>query len=243
MQALSLVLTSTLLLGAAAAQEPAPAPKPVPADASTAKPAAAMKLTLGSRLDGLTTLKDLDGNDHKAKSYMGKIVVVNFFSIQCPIQKAWDPTLTEIQTKYADKVVFLNIDSNVTEIGAEPAKAGGDAKPYANIREHLKERKLPYTVLVDHGNVVADIFEARATPHVFVFGANGKLVYRGAIDDDQKREKGDGAKRYLVETLDKLIAGETVEPYETNAVGCTIKRVKADKPKAEAGDAKKEAAK
>jgi thiol-disulfide isomerase/thioredoxin len=216
------------LAAAVLAQDPVPASKPAK-DKAAEQP---KTLELGKRVPGTMTLMDIDGNEHKAQSFMGKVTVVNFFSITCPIQQNWDPTLTAIQKKYADKgVVFLNVDSNVTEIGEQPQKAEGDAKPYDKVRKYLKENELPYTVLVDHGNVFADFMQAKTTPHVFVFGTDGRLVYRGLIDDDQKQAKGDKAKHYLKDLLDKMLAGEKVAPSENEPVGCSIKRVKKTAPK------------
>lgn len=211
------------------AQEPTPpTPAPAPAPAEKPAPQKPKTLQLGARLDGGITLKDIDGKEVKAKEHMGKITVVNFYSIQCPIQRAWDGRLAAIQKEYEAKgVVFYNIDSNHTEIGKEAPKGETDADPYDNIRSHLKKQGLPFRVLVDHGNVIADVFEARTTPDIFVFGTDGKLIYRGLIDDDQQDKKGDAAKRYLRDTLDKLLAGEKLEPFATTPVGCTIKRVSA----------------
>jgi thiol-disulfide isomerase/thioredoxin len=215
------------LAAAALAQDPVPATKPAndaPAkEATTEQP---KTLELGKRVPGTMVLEDIDGNEHKAASFMGKVTVVNFYSIQCPIQADWDPTLAAIQKKYSESgVVFLNVDSKVTEFGEQPQKAEGDVKPYDKVRQHLKEQQLPYTVLVDHGNVFADFLQAQSTPHVFVFAADGKLVYRGLIDDDQKQTKGDKAKHHLTDLLDKLLAGEKVAPSETKPIGCSIKRI------------------
>ncbi|MEZ5962286.1 MAG: redoxin domain-containing protein [Planctomycetota bacterium] len=197
-------------------------------DAAASKP---LVLSLGMRASGGIVLKDIDGNEHRAKSYQGKVTVVNFYSTQCPIQAAWDDRLAAIQNEFGKKdVVFLNIDSNRTEIGDQPPVVSGDEKPYDSIRKHLKAKDLPFTVLVDHGNVVADLFGAKTTPDIFVFGKDGKLVYRGLIDDDQAQRKGDQAKRYLHDVLTKLVAGETVEAFETKPQGCSIKRM----PKADA---------
>ncbi|MEQ1632592.1 MAG: hypothetical protein ABL997_09485, partial [Planctomycetota bacterium] len=83
----------------------------------------------------------------------------------------------------------------------------------------------PFRVLVDHGNKVADLFAATSTPHVYVFGTDGKLVYKGLVDDDQRDAKKDTRKDHLRDVLGKLMKGETVEPASTNEVGCSIKRV------------------
>jgi thiol-disulfide isomerase/thioredoxin len=247
LQTLLLATMATVLAaqqpGKPAKQDPKPDAKPAKTDPSGKGPKA---LSLGNRANGEIVLKDIDGKEHKAKSYMGKITVVNFFSIQCPIQQAIDERLAEIQNEFTKKdVVFLNIDSNVSEIGETPPAAKDGKKPYDNIRSHLEANDLPYTVLVDHGNVVADAFGAKTTPDVFVFGKDGKLVYRGLIDDDARGQKGDDAKRHLRDVLTKLCAGEKVEAFETPPQGCTIKRVAKAKPTnaSESKDGAKEHAK
>lgn len=218
------------LLGASAVSQ-APAAKPQ----EPAKKPAPQALALGMTIDAKVALKDIDGVEHKASDYRGKIVVVNFFSTECPVQNGWDPQLAAIEREFAKKgVVFLNIDSNRSEIGDEPQKPAGDAKPYADIRQHLAEKKLPYTMLVDHGNVVADLFGARTTPDIFVFSAEGKLTYRGLIAETAKGEP----KQHLRDTLGKLLAGEKVEPFQTTPQGCGIKRVPKAKAKDPAGEGK-----
>lgn len=201
-------------------------------------------LLLGQRPNAEVTLYDLDGKPQRAGDLMGKITVVNFFSIQCPIQRAWNDRLVQIQKDFgAKEVVFLHINSNVTEIGAEaPVRkdeeesgdesGDGDAKPgaeqYAKVVEFLKKNELPFRVFADHGNVVADMFQAKTTPHIYVFGRDGRLCYKGLVDDDQKNRRPDSRNDYLRDVLQKLVDGEKVEPFETKEEGCSIKRVKKD---------------
>ncbi len=227
------ILALTLFAGIAMpalAQDPQPAPKPAPVAEPKPADAAPKLLKLGERLEGTIKLQDIDGKEVVAKDLMGKVVVVNFFSITCPIQKDWDGRLAQIQKDFEGQgVVFLHVNSNSgnKEIGMEPPAADATEKPYDNIRKYLAEKKLPFRVLVDHKAVVADVFQARTTPHVYVFGKDGKLVYKGLVDDDQKQAKGDDAKHYLRDTLKSLAAGEKVEPFQTKEHGCTIKRVNA----------------
>lgn len=64
-----------------------------------------------------------------AHEFMGKVTVVNFYSIQCPIQRAWDGRLA-IQKEFESQgVVFLHIDSNVTEIGEEAPSPTASRSP------------------------------------------------------------------------------------------------------------------
>ncbi len=213
-------------------KEPA---KPAPAAAEKAE--APKKLQLGQRLNGETTLLDIDGKPQNAHDLLGTITVVNFYSIKCPIQAAWDTRLALIQKDFEGQgVVFLHIDSNATEIGEAPPRVEGDAKPYANIRDHLKAKDLPFRVFVDHGNKIADVFEAKTTPHVYVFGKDGKLVYKGLVDDDQKDRNADNRQNHLRDVLGKLTKGEKVEPFATKEEGCSIKRTKAAPAGADKGD-------
>lgn len=223
------LLPLSLSIAVLAAQEPAkepPKPEPTPAPAPADKEPAPKVLQLGERVNGELTLKDIDGKEQRAHDLLGKVVVVNFYSIQCPVQAGWDERLASIQTDYQEKgVVFLHIDSNVTEIGKEAPAADGEKKSYENIREHLAEKKLPFRVFVDHGNKVADLFGATSTPHVYVFDTKGKLVYRGLVDDDQRGNNLEGRTNYLRDTIEKLLAGEAVTSFSTKEIGCSIKRV------------------
>jgi peroxiredoxin len=203
--------------------------KPADAKAAEGKPAdaklAPKPIALGDVLPTTFQLKDLDGTVRSAADCKGKVTLINFYSIQCPVQAAWDDRLVALQKEFADKgVVFWHIDSNVTEIGKDaPADPKAD-KSYAAIRAHLSEQKLPFTVLADHGNAIADMLDARTTPHVYVFAADGKLVYRGLVDDDQRGDKTE-RKSYARDVLQKLLAGEPVAPSATKETGCSIKRV------------------
>jgi len=222
------------------AQAPPATPTPAPATAPAPKeqPKEPKVLQLGQRAGGDITLLDIDGKPQRAKDLMGKVTVVNFYSIECPVQAGWDQRLAAIQKEFEDKgVVFLHIDSNVKEIGREPQQAAeGQPKPYDNVRAHLAKKGLPFRVLVDHGNKVADLFGAETTPHVYVFGNDGRLVYRGLVDDDQRDKNQDARKNYLRDTLQSLVKGDKVEPFSTTAVGCGIKRAKsADAPPARDG--------
>lgn len=217
-------------------KQPASQPASQPADAGATDAAKPKILQLGQRADGALTLLDIDGKPQNAHELMGRITVVNFYSIQCPVQRAWDKRLAAIQQDFAkDGVVFLHVDSNVGEIGEEPQQKEGEELPYGRIRDHLQAQQLPFRVLVDHGNKVADFFDAKTTPHVYVFGKDGRLVYKGLVDDDQKDRRVGDRHDYLRDTLAKLLKGEKVEPFATKETGCGIKRVAKKDPAVQRG--------
>lgn len=177
---------------------------------------------VGKPVDATIALMDVDGRQHKLGDYEGRIVVVDFWSIQCPVSRAYEERLNALHAKYGKEgVVFLAIDSNHTEIDKGADMKNEDA--YGKIREYRDEAEVKMPILVDRGNVVADRFNAQTTPHAFVIDERGMLRYAGAIDSDQSGRRDD-ATPYLANALDSLLAGEEVEMASTKPVGCSIKR-------------------
>ncbi|MEW6073776.1 MAG: redoxin domain-containing protein [Planctomycetota bacterium] len=175
-------------------------------------------------------LPALDGKVHTLKQYLGKTVVVDFWSIACPISIAYEGRMKALYARYKDdpQVVLLAIDANHTELAP-----GED--PYARIKKYVADEKIPFPILIDAGNVVADRFGAQTTPHVFVIDAKGYLRYAGAVDDDPGgKKKPEEVKQWAADAIAALRAGEPVAVKTTKPVGCTIKRVpketKADPP-------------
>ena len=90
------------------------------------------------------------------------------------------------------------------------------------VEEAAKTRHIP-TVLLDAEQVVADLYEAVATPHVFVVDREGILCYRGAVDDVKFR-KPKPTRLYLEEVMTALVEGRKPDLEETPAYGCAIVR-------------------
>ncbi len=165
------------------------------------------------------TLTDLGGKSASLKEIRGegkdaKVVVVDFWSKSCPYSVAWDARLKEIHRDYATKgVVLLAIDSNQTE-GKEEVAA------------YVKEKEIPFRVLLDPASAVADLYGGKTTPHCFVIGKDGKLAYIGAVDSNTKTplKTGEGVTNHLRDALDAVLAGKPVPTPTTKEVGCTIKR-------------------
>ena len=154
-------------------------------------------------------LKTADGkNEYSLSQFKGKILVIEYIATRCPYSLQQDPVIRKVCADYSKKeVAFLGINSNKQEPADEVAK-------------HNKDAKLGFPVLKDWNNVVADLFKATHTPHVFVIDAKGVLRYEGAIEP-----QGVEKTPYLRNALDDLLAGREVKVKETRQWGCTIKRV------------------
>ncbi|NOZ28418.1 MAG: redoxin domain-containing protein [Chloroflexi bacterium] len=156
-------------------------------------------------------LPDMEGRTHRLSDYRGQIVILNFWSAECPVSEAFDPYFNERYEEWSQQgVVLLAIDSNCHYDDEE-------------IRRVMADRGVRFPVLRDRGNVVADLYGALTTPHIFLIDREGVLRYRGAVDDRTFRKR-EPEVNYLEEALAAVMAGRPVPRPETEPFGCTIVR-------------------
>ena len=154
-------------------------------------------------------LPDTHGNLHILNAYRGKIVIVNFWSAECPHSERADHSTMACMVQWGADVAMLSIASNRSE-------------SVRDVEDVAKTRRLP-TVLIDAQHFVADLYEAVTTPHAFVVDRQGILRYRGAVDDVTFRQRK-ATRFYLEEAVEALLAGRLPGLTETPAYGCTIVR-------------------
>lgn len=154
-------------------------------------------------------LPDLQGKLHKLSDYRGRIVILNFWSAECPHSERTDSLMLDSLMRWREGAVLLPIASNRNE-------------SIQMVEETAKTRRIP-TVLLDAEQVIADLYEAVATPHVFVVDREGILRYRGAVDDMKFRQPKP-TRLYLEEVVEALINGRQPTLEETPAYGCAIVR-------------------
>lgn len=160
------------------------------------------------------SLQGLDGRSVKLSDLRGKVVMLHFWSAQCPFVVRYEERLRKIAADYGDKgVEVYGIDSNVTESKDKIEKVAA-------------ERKLNYPILLDPDSKIADQFGAITTPHVFIMDKEGRLAYEGGVDDQGWGEKDKVTRSYTREALDALIAGRPIAVPQSKTVGCTVKRKK-----------------
>jgi peroxiredoxin len=154
-------------------------------------------------------LPDLQGRLHRLSDYHGKIIIINFWSCECPHSERTDKHIMSKFEQWHDEVVTLSIAANRSE-NLEALKNAADA------------RHLP-TVLIDADCFVADLYEAQTTPHVYVVDRNGILRYRGSVDDVTFRNRVP-SRFFLDEAVESLLEGHLPALTESPAYGCTIVR-------------------
>lgn len=154
-------------------------------------------------------LPDLQGKFHKLCEYRGRIVILNFWSAECPHSARTDATILHLLEEWDGEVELLPIAANRNE-------------SLQVVEEAAKARRIP-KVLIDAQHVVADQYGAITTPHLFVLDRNGILRYRGAVDDVTFRRR-EASHFFLRDAVESLLKGKVPELSETPAYGCTIVR-------------------
>ncbi|MFL7869857.1 MAG: redoxin domain-containing protein [Anaerolineales bacterium] len=155
------------------------------------------------------TLPDLDGRIHMLSDYRGRIVIVNFWSAECPHSERFDADITTCLSQWGADVVLLSIASNANE-------------PDDMLATAARQRKIP-VLLRDADGSVADRYEAQTTPHVFLIDRQGILRYRGAVDDVAFRQRV-ATRFYLKDAVEALLAKRLPEITAVKPFGCTIVR-------------------
>jgi thiol-disulfide isomerase/thioredoxin len=163
-------------------------------------------------------LKGTDGAMHSLQSLMGpKGTAVIFTCNTCPFAKGYEDRLIALAHDYKTKGIgFVAINPNDPEV-----QPGED---FDAMVARAKEKNLPYPYLVDTTQVTAIAYGAHVTPHVFLLDAQGRLVYRGRVDD--ALDQGKVKERDFQSALAALIAGRPISVAETKAFGCGVKWAK-----------------
>lgn len=154
-------------------------------------------------------LPDINGHIQRLSDYRGRIVVVNFWSCECPHSERTDRSLMATFIQWGEEVVMLTIAANRSESAEAVAEAA-------------KTRRLP-RVLMDASCVVADLYEAQTTPHAFVIDREGILRYRGAVDNVAFRQRMP-TRFYVEEAVEALLENRLPAVQESPAFGCVIVR-------------------
>ena len=122
---------------------------------SRALDAAEERTPIGRTVENFS-LPDLHGQTHSLDEYQGKLVVVAFLGVDCPLAKNYALRLRDLAAEFEPKgVAFVGIDSNVQDSLTE-------------IATYARVHGVTFPVLKDNNNVIADRLGAERTPEVFL---------------------------------------------------------------------------
>lgn len=182
--------------------------------------------TAGEGSSGVTAIRDFmlvdsNGNSHTLSSYKDRYVVLEWVNFDCPFVKKQYRSghMPRLQEAYTAKgVVWLAICSSA------PGKQGyydGDA-----LTSRIAEEKFKGSAyLLDPDGAVGKLYQAKTTPHLFIYNPQLELIYEGAIDSIRSTDPKDIAQatNYVAQVLEAAMAGLPIPNPRTTPYGCSVK--------------------
>jgi peroxiredoxin len=161
---------------------------------------------------------DINGQTIKLADYKGKIIVIESFNPDCPFDRNhYQGAAQELQKELTDKgVVWLLVNS--------VSPKNSSHRTAAKAQQEWKDLKISATAWLDDSDgAIGHLYGMKTTPHVFVIGKDGTLVYDGAMDD-LAQPFGDPrtAKNYVRTAVQNLLANQPVEIPKTKPYGCAV---------------------
>jgi peroxiredoxin len=170
------------------------------------------------------TVMSAAGSPVSLSDFKGKVVVLEWTAAGCPIvQKHYaDPyhNMQTLQKTYTAKgVIWLSICSSAPEFAGYYMTAT-EADKWV-----VAKGAAPTAYLLDSDGKVGHLYDAKATPHMFIIGKDGTLLYNGAIDSIHSAVVSDiGMARNLVSfALTEILAGKPVSVSLSAPYGCVVR--------------------
>jgi thioredoxin-related protein len=163
-------------------------------------------------------MMDVGGKEISLSEVKGENGLLVMFSCNtCPYVKLSESRVKELGAiSKQNKVGMILVNSN------EAQRSDDDS--FDAMKTYAKVQGYTFNYVLDKNSQLANAFGATRTPHCFLFDKSGKLVYRGAIDDNIK-DPNDAKEHYLKDAIAAVAAGKPVKVNSTKSVGCSIKRV------------------
>ncbi len=162
-------------------------------------------------------LPGVDGKTYRLADIAGpRGTVVVFMCNHCPYVRAViDRMVADARTLASEGIGFVGISANDVEHYPEDS--------FDNMRKMAGKHQFSFPYLYDESQDVARAYQAECTPDFFGLEANGRIQYRGRLDEGRKDPPPTGAKRELVEAM-RMIAATGKGPAEQiPSMGCSIK--------------------
>lgn len=174
--------------------------------------AADVKPSIGDQITDLR-FKDIRGLQRSLKDLGEKrAYVFAFVTTQCPLVKRSMPKLIDLDTRFGPRdvqIVAVNVglDETIRDMAVQAIEF---------------EAAFPFVKDVDHS--VAKALGVQRTPEVVVLNSEGRLIYRGRIDDQLRLggSRPEATRRDLEVALEESLANRAITVAETPVDGCLI---------------------
>jgi hypothetical protein len=162
-------------------------------------------------------IRDVDGHERKPLQPDGPADVLFFVTNDCPIANSYAPEIQRICGEYQAKGISCTLV--YSDLSLDDAA----------VRKHHADFGYPQNIpaVRDTAHKLADATGATITPQAVIVGKNGKVLYRGRIDNFYAalgKPRRMATEHDLRQALDEVLAGKPVTHSQTQAVGCYIPR-------------------
>jgi peroxiredoxin len=134
--------------------------------------ATALALSAGGSLSNRRapgfSIMDTHFEQHDLQDYRGKVVLIDFMLTTCPVCNDLADTLSELQSRFADKIAILSI---VTQPDS-----------FDTVNQFAEKHKTHWPILFDSGQAMMSYLKLQPTgnmnvhfPHVFIIDGTGTI--------------------------------------------------------------------
>lgn len=156
----------------------------------------------------LDDIKDVNGQAPKG-------YIVTFTCNTCPIAQKYEDRLIRLHNMAsAMGYPVVAIQPN------DPAQKPGDSMEA--MKAQAASKSYPFVYLMDADGTIHPQYGATRTPEIYLLDSDHVLRYHGAVDDNVQSPQ-EVSVNYVLKAIEALESGESPDPADVKAVGCTIK--------------------
>jgi peroxiredoxin len=162
-------------------------------------------------------LPDTEGKVVSLDDFMGSpALLVVFLCNHCPFVKHVLPHFVELARQYQQRGAgVVGINSN--DVSHYPDDAPD------KMAELSRTAGFSFPYLYDESQEVARAYGAACTPDFYLFDREGRLVYRGQMDDSRPGNGRPVTGADLRAAIDAVLDGRPVSDDQKPSIGCNIK--------------------
>ena len=143
-------------------------------------------------------------------------LLVMFICRHCPFVKHIQDELAVLGRDYAGRGI------GIVAISANDPASHPEDRP-EKLAEQARTAGFVFPYLFDETQEIARAYDAQCTPDFFLYDGQGRLVYRGQLDDSRPGNGVPVTGRDLRSALDAVLAGTHIGVDQRPSIGCNIK--------------------
>lgn len=170
------------------------------------------EIAIGSEVPDFK-LSTLDGEEIQLSEYFSGTVILEWVNPDCPsVRRLYeDETMKDLRDQSVPFGMQWFIINSTHYMTPEKAEAWAE------------RMGVDVPILVDRNGIVGKAFGAETTPHLFLI-QHGRLLYRGAVDNDPAGENPRAKRHSYIETAIRDVHEKRkIKVPITKPYGCTVK--------------------